>query len=483
MNLPLRLLFSLSLLVPLHAHAAARRPNVILMMADDCGYEALACNGGTTYETPRFDRIASTGMRFTRCYSQPVCTPSRVKIMTGQSNARNYVAFGVLREGEVTFGNVLKAAGYKTCIAGKWQLSGNGGKRTKGMWWQDCGFDESCMWAYAHYLQPQDLEHYRNSSTLKKGKSSSRFWKPSIIENGKYRPTTEADFGPDIYTDFILDFIERNQDEPFFVYYPMALTHAPFVPTPHSEGFSSRDKFASNRKYFGDMVRYSGHLMERIIGKLEETGIAEETLVIFTCDNGTGRGVESWMGDRLVMGGKAFPIDAGTHVPMIATWKGTIQPGSVCHDLVDFSDFLPTLAELGHAEAPTDRVLDGRSFLPQLKGEKGNSRDSVLVHYDKDPASATPKFRRVRFAFDGRHKLYLDGRMIEVANDYLEQATLDLDGATSGTLNARVRLQAGLDTLPAWAPDNSSFNGKPSKDYRKLLDGHAKVMKTAKREQ
>ena len=478
MKISIRLLFSVSVIVQLHAHAATRRPNVILMMADDCGYEALACNGGTTYETPQFDWIAAAGMRFTRCYSQPVCTPSRVKIMTGQSNARNYVAFGLLRVGEVTFGNVLKAAGYKTCIAGKWQLSGNGGKKTKGMWWQDCGFDESCMWAYAHYLQPKDLEHYRNSSKLKKRKTSSRFWNPSILENGQYRPTTEADFGPDIYTDFILNFIEQNRDEPFFVYYPMALTHAPFVPTPHSKGFASRDKFASNRKYFGDMVRYSGHLMRRIIGKLEQTGIAEDTLVIFTCDNGTGRGVESWMGDRLVMGGKAFPIDAGTHVPMIATWKGTIEPGSVCHDLVEFSDFMPTLAELGHAKVPTDRVLDGRSFLPQLKGQKGNPRDSVLVHYDKDPRSATPKFRRVRFAFDGRHKLYLDGRMIDVPNDYLEQAPLDMNQTTRETREAQARLQTALDKLPAWSPDNSSFKGQPSKDFQKLLDVHAKVLET-----
>lgn len=480
MTLTIRILLVVSLFINFQPTAVARRPNVILMMADDLGYEALACNSGTTYKTPQFDRIAAQGMRFTRCYSQPVCTPSRVKIMTGQSNARNYVAFGVLREGEVTFGNVLKAAGYKTCIAGKWQLSGNGGKGKKGMWWQDCGFDESCMWAYAHYLQPKDLQHYQNSSSLKKRQTSSRFWNPSIIQNGTYRPTTQDDFGPDIYTDFILDFIDRNKDEEFFVYYPMALTHSPFVPTPHSKGFSDGDKFSSNRKYFGDMVRYSGSLMERIMKKLEETGIAEETLVIFTGDNGTGRGIESRMGDRLVFGGKAFPIDAGTHVPMIAWWKGTIKPGSICHDLVEFSDFMPTFAELGRGKQPADRVLDGRSFLPQLKGQKGNPRESVLVHYDKDPGSATPKFRRVRFAFDGKFKLYLDGRMIEVANDYLEQAPLNMRKATSEARNARAHLQTALAQLPAWEPDNSYFKGKPSKDFQKLLNLHAEVRETGK---
>ena len=470
-----RLVFLALLLCAVDASAAKRKPNIILMMADDCGYEALACNGGTTYKTPYFDRIAAQGLRFTRTYSQPVCTPSRVKIMTGQSNARNYTAFGMMRKGEVTFGNVLKAAGYKTCIAGKWQLSGNGGN---GMWWDECGFDESCMWAYAHYLKPKDRKHYASVRKLRgRQVSTSRFWHPGILQNGEYRPTTPDDFGPDLYTDFILDFIERNKDEPFFVYYPMALTHSPFVATPHSKEINERAKFGSNKAYFGDMIRYSGFLMERIIKKLESEGIAEETLVIFTCDNGTGRGIESWMGDRLVMGAKAFPIDAGTHVPMIAHWPGTIKAGSVCNDLVEFSDFMTTFAELGEAKLPTDRILDGRSFAPQLKGEHGNSRESIVIHFDKDPDSKKPKFRRVRFAFDGRYKLYLDGRMFEVENDWLEQDPLAKTLVSTEARSSRKRLQAVLDTYPKWQPDNSSFEGKPSKDFAKHLALHWRLEK------
>lgn len=470
-----RLLSILLVLSCLSASGAKRRPNIILMMADDCGYEALACNGSTTYKTPTFDRIAAQGMRFTRTYSQPVCTPSRVKIMTGQSNARNYVSFGNLRKGEITFGNVLKAVGYRTCIAGKWQLSGNSGKGTKGMWWDECGFDESCMWAYAHYLKPKDLDHYVSVRPLKKGKATSRFWQPGILENGNYRPTTTDDFGPDIYTDFILDFIERNKDEEFFVYYPMALTHSPFIPTPHSKDITERGKFSSNKKYFGDMVRYSGYLMEKIIKKLESAGIADETLVIFTCDNGTGRGMESWMGDRLVVGAKAFPIDAGTHVPMIAYWPGTIKPGTVCNDLVEFTDFMTTFASIADGELPQDRVLDGRSFLPQMRGQKGNPRDSIVIHFDKDPKSIKPKFRRVRFAYDGRYKLYLDGRMIEVANDWLEQSPLEMKMVSSEAKRARRRLQATLDRYPEWKPDNSFFGDKPSKDFAKHLMLHEKL--------
>ena len=174
------------------------------------------------------------------------------------------------------------------------------------------------------------------------------------------------------------------------------------------------------------------------------------------------------MGDRLIYGGKAFPIDAGTHVPMIAHWPGTIKAGSVCHDLVEFSDFMTTFSAIAKGELPKDRVLDGRSFLPQLKGEQGSPRDSIAVHFDKDPGSKKPKFRRVRFAFDGSYKLYHDGRMIEVAKDWLEQHPLSISDAPS----ARKRLEDVLARYPKWSPDNSFFGDKPSKDFAKLLELH-----------
>ncbi|MEM7477417.1 MAG: sulfatase-like hydrolase/transferase [Planctomycetota bacterium] len=444
--------------------AKAKRPNVVLIMADDMGYEALGCNGGSSYETPILDRIAKRGMRFTHCYSQPVCTPSRVKIMTGRSNARNYVDFGVLKPGEKTFGNVMKEAGYRSAIAGKWQLSGRGNATdpNPGTWMDRCGFDEHCMWAYEHYLSKEDWKtHQATNAPGEKSKVASRFWHPCVLENGKHRPTTADDFGPDIYSDFLLKFIEKNRDDPFFVYYPMALTHSPFVPTPDSREVNPGDKFRSQGKYFGDMVRYTGKIVERFITKIEELGIAENTLILFTCDNGTGRSILSYMGDRPIPGGKAMPIDAGCHVPMLAYWKGTIQPGSVCNDLVDFSDFLPTIAELGNAEVPKDRTLDGRSFLPQLKGEFGNPRDSVLVHYDKSPQAKKPSFRRVRFAYDGQYKLYLDGRLFDVPNDWEEQNSISLSDASSEAMAARKKLQQALERLPQWTPDNSVFGGEP----------------------
>lgn len=441
--------------------AAEHAPNIILIMADDMGYESLGCNGGTSYETPVFDRLATQGMQFTMCYSQPLCTPSRNKIMTGRSNARNYRAFGTLDSEEITFGTLMKNAGYHTAIAGKWQLTGStkpGRPATWGTTPAACGFDESCMWAYEKELRPSDARDYFASFPGSR-KKTSRFWNPAILENGRYRPTTMQDFGPDIYSAFLTDFIERHQSEPFFVYYPMALTHNPFVPTPHTPGLTDGVKLASNVKYFDDMIRYTGVIVKRMLDKLDELNLAENTLVIFTSDNGTHRSVVSHVGERVVVGGKGLPIDAGCHVPMLAWWKGRIAPGSASSDLIDFSDFLPTFAELGNTPLPNDRVLDGHSFVPILSGRQGK-RDSVFVHYDKSPGSLAPQARRVRFAFDGRHKLYLDGQMFDISCDIEEERPLGTASNHTEIVAARQRLQKVLNSMPAWKPDNSFIDGE-----------------------
>ncbi|MCP4642270.1 MAG: sulfatase-like hydrolase/transferase [bacterium] len=442
--------------LPSRASAAAprRKPNVILIMADDLGYEALACNGGTSYDTPHLDNMASKGMRFIHCYSQPVCTPSRVKIMTGRSNARNYQSFGHLDPNETTFGHIMKDAGYKTCIAGKWQLCG--GNDHDGAFPAASGFDESCMWAYHHDLPENARDTYTFFGEVPR--KTSRYWNPAIVRNGEYTPTTTDDYGPDIFRDFILDFMKNNQDDPFFVYYPMVLTHNPFVATPDSKNQSDRAR-AGGRAYFGDMVQYTGKIVDSILQELDTLGIAEDTLVLFTCDNGTYKGITSRMGDRVVRGGKALPIDAGVHVPLIASWKGVIEPNTVCTDIIDFSDFLPTIAQATEASVPTDRTLDGRSFLPQLKGDPAKPRRCALVHYDKKPDDPKPEYRRIRFAYDGRYKLYLDGRMYDVPNDWLEEHPIPQDAMPASASAARARLQDALDTLPEWQPDNSTFQG------------------------
>jgi len=156
--------------------APAKKPmNIILIMADDIAHDNFSCYGSDYFKTPRLDALARTGAQFKHCYSEPVCTPSRVKIMTGRDNIRNYVRFGLLDRKETTFGTVMKQAGYATAVAGKWQLQGNKDK-ADGSLAPDCGFDTFCLWNYPGTAKP-------------------RYWKPSLIRDGQLVPVTEDSHG------------------------------------------------------------------------------------------------------------------------------------------------------------------------------------------------------------------------------------------------------------------------------------------------
>lgn len=410
------------------AHADAKKPNVILIMADDLGYETLGTYGTVNNKTPELDRLAATGMKFNHCYSQPLCTPSRVQIMTGRYNFRNYKAFGILPKSEITFGHLLQEAGYATAVAGKWQLWGSNTKNPEdkgtGFLPDAAGFDAYCLW-----------------QVKKTKKLGERYADPYIDVNGDGGSTYENGYGPDVFTDFILDFIEAKRDEPFFVYYPMALTHDPFVPTPDSPEWDG-NRYAKRTKHFGDMVEYMDKVVGQIVAKLDELGLRDDTLVIFTGDNGTHNSIRTRMTDgRRIRGDKGQPTDGGTRVPLIANWPGVIAAGQVNDNLIDFSDFLPTLVELTGAKLPGDRVVDGRSFLRQLKGEAGEVRDWVFCHYDPRWGGREP----ARFARTQRWKLYGDGRFFDIENDVLEAEPLEVSGLADEVKGVYGMLQGVLD--------------------------------------
>ena len=406
-----------------------RRPNIVLIMSDDLGYEVIGCNGGTSYKTPVLDSMAESGARFENAHVQPLCTPTRVQLMTGKYNFRNYIGFGLMAPDEVTFGHLFSDAGYKTCISGKWQLwsyNPPGVKpedRGKGQRIEDAGFDEYCVW-HAHHTEAK----------------GSRYKDPVIYENGSYRDDTAGKYGDDVFADYAMDFIERNKDEEFFVYFPMALTHRPFEPTPDDLEFDSfepepnktlgastriSDDWGDDPDHYKSMVEYHDKVIGRLSDKLEELGIADNTLVIYVGDNGSPQEVCSMVHDHTkICGGKSLPLDRGTHVPLICSWPGTIPSGSVKTDLVDSSDFLPTVLEAAGITPPGDYVMDGRSFLPQLKGEKGNPRDWVFFHFDPQAqGSESPKF--ARFIRDHRWKLYEDGRLYDLSSDPEEESPFD----------------------------------------------------------
>ena len=412
-----------------------QKPNIVLILADDLGYECLGCYGGQSYATPRLDELAATGARFDRGYALPLCTPTRLQLMTGKYNFRNWRAFGIMDPNETTFAHHMKDAGYKSCISGKWQMHSYNPPdfepewRGKGQRPEESGFDEYCLWHTEH--------------TEDKG---SRYADPVVQQNGEYLQNTEGQYGPDIYTAYINDFIERHRDEPFFAYYPMALTHGPFNPTPHSEEWPEK-RHENDPKYFKDMVEYMDVVIGRIVDKLNELGLRENTLILCLGDNGSPRQITSRTNNREIQGGKGLTTDAGTRVPLVANWPGTTPTGTVCDDLIDCSDFLPTMMDTAGGSLPEDEVFDGVSFLPQLKGKSGTPRDWIFSDHNPLPGWGKEGYYRQRWAQDKRWKLYDDGRFFEYAADVLEKRPIP-EGEESAEAEAtRHRLQTVLDRM------------------------------------
>lgn len=379
-------------------------------MADDLGYETLGVYGSNSYVTPHLDKLADEGMRFNHCYATPLCTPSRVQLMTGKYNFRNYIGFGLLDPKQKTFGHYMRDAGYKTYMAGKWQLFGNAyqqqlaGNRV-GSLPEEAGFDEYCLW------QINEL--------------GSRYKDPLLSTMGEGTKVYKNEFGPDIFVKQIGDFMKANKDNPFFVYYPMVLTHDPFVPTPNNPEFSafnSKSKI-NDPKYFGEMVGYMDKLVGRIVDETEALGIRENTLILFVGDNGTDRDVISMVNNKMLKGDKGHTTNAGTHVPFIANWKGHIKDGSINDNLIDFTDFLPSIVEAATQRRLGKEESDGLSFYPQLIDERYTPRDWVFCHYEPNWG----KHENRRYVQDKSWKFYENGELYNLVNDEMEQHPLKLD--------------------------------------------------------
>ncbi len=355
------------------AAAKVSRPNLIVILADDLGAKELSCYGNQENRTPNLDELARTGVQFNTCFATPICHPTRFEIMTGQYGYHNKVyQFAGLPGGprpdspeekiinHVTFAQVLKKAGYATAMAGKWQLSGQVPTLIF-----ETGFDEYLMWAYKHNL-PAGVEHAGGWESSGK-QQTSRYWHPSLIRNGRYLQTEPDDYGPDMFTDSVIDFAARHKEHPFLIYYPMVLTHAPYYSTPSSNP-SQEEKFRRSGRKFKENVEYMDHLVGRIIKALDELGLREKTVVFFTGDNGTGGQ------------GKGRATELGARVPMIINCPGTVKPFGLSDELVDLSDVLPTLVYFAGAKLPDGRPIDGHSLAPLLLGEKYTPREWIFSY-------------------------------------------------------------------------------------------------------
>jgi arylsulfatase A len=286
-----------------------------------------------------------------------------------------------------------------------------------------------------------------------------RYANAGLEVDGRQVNLSGGNYGPDVVNDYARDFITGHKRKPFFLYYPMILTHGPFQPTPDSKDWdpNTRDeKSQTSPAHFADMVAYADKLIGKLLATLTEQGVRENTLVIVLGDNGTAKGMISRLGDRVVRGGKATSTDAGTHVPLIASWPGVIPPGRELDDLVDSTDFLPTICAAANVAIPEKLTLDGVSFLPQLRGEPGQPRQWIYSWFAR---SGGPQ-ADFEFAMDKRYKLYRDGRMFDVAADIEEQHPLD-PAQLPATQAAQKKLAAVFERYQSARPAAIAAQGEP----------------------
>jgi len=403
----------------------AEKLNVILIMADDLGYECIGANGSSSYRTPHLDKLSEGGFRFTNCYVQPLCTPTRVQLMTGQYNVRNYTVFGELHRSQKTFGNLFREAGYETGIFGKWQLGRN---------WNlpaHFGFDTYCLWQLM--------------------RRPTRYCNPGLEMEGKQIDFTNGEYGPDLVLEQALGFIDKNKDKPFFLYYPMILPHDPFQPTPDSPDWdpARHGEQYNDVKHFQEMVSHMDAIVGRVVKKLEETGLREKTLLIFIADNGTSPKITSVLDGKEYRGGKGSTTAAGMHVPMIVSLPGTIKPGVVCNDLIDSTDFLPTICEAAGITIPADWTRDGISFYPRLLGKEGKTRDWIYCWYLGQMKEGQEKI----CVQNEKYKLYSDGRLFDIIEDRLEKSPINRNQRNAEQHAVVAELQKVLDQYKEARPE------------------------------
>jgi arylsulfatase A len=353
MNRMLAIFFAVLFLPLAELHGAEpskEKPNIIFILADDLGLDGVSCYGADKRKTPNIDKLAASGLRFETCYAAPLCGPSRCCLMTGRYAFRTGGITnqswrangpGAKSKDEHPIPKLLKEAGYATCEAGKWRQMGETPK--------DWGFDEYCTDPTA----------------------GGWYWKKAYELNGKQVTTPEEHYNPDVIQKFSLDFIRRNKEKPFFLYYAMHLVHGPILRTPDSK--------PGTKDYYDDNIAYMDKQVGEVVAEIDKLGLREKTLILFSGDNGTALTYPATIGGRMINGKKASMLEGGSRVPFIASWPGTTPAGKVSKDIVNFTDMLATFADLGGAKLPEGFKYDSVSIAPQLRGEKGTPREWAYV--------------------------------------------------------------------------------------------------------
>jgi len=392
---------------------SAGKPNIVFILADDYGLDGVGCYGSDRHKgrTPNLDALAAGGIRFERCYSAPLCGPTRCEINTGRYAFRtggltNPVSGQPQSRDEYPLARILKEAGYDTCHAGKWRQMGE----TPGDW----GFGE-----------------YITDNT-----AGGWYWQKNYTKNGQLVETPEEVYCPDVYHSFAVDFLQRHAPKgsasakPFYLYYASHLVHGPIVRTPDSKP-GQTDPVT----LYDDNVAYLDKQVGLLVAEIDKLGLRENTLIVFSADNGTV-GQPNTIGGRKINGVKGTMLEGGARVPLIASWKGVAPAGRVLKDLVDFSDMLPTFAEVAGTKLPQGVTIDGRSFATQLRGKKGNPREWIFV-----------QLGRRWYVRDDGWKLNQVGELFDMKDAPFVEQLVPADSKDEAVVAARKRLQAVLDKL------------------------------------
>lgn len=389
------------------------RPNIVFILADDYGLDGVGCYGSDRHKdrTPNIDALARDGVRFERCYSAPLCGPTRCEIMTGRYAFRtggltNRTAGRPKSQDEYPLARILKEAGYDTCHVGKWRQVGE----TPGDW----GFGE-----------------YLTDPT-----AGGWYWRKSYTKNGQLVQTEQEIYYPDVAHEYAVDFLKRHAasesaaGKPFFLNYSSHLVHGPILRTPDSKP-GTEDVVT----LYNDNVAYLDKQVGALVAEIDRLGLRESTLIVFASDNGTV-GQPDTIGGRRINGVKGTMMEGGARVPMIANWKGVTPAGRVLKDLVDFSDILPTFAEVAGAKTPQTIPYDGRSFLPQIRGQKGDPREWIFV-----------QLGRRWYVRDDGWKLNEAGELFDMKDSPFVEQLVPADSQNEAAAAARKRLGAVLDKL------------------------------------
>ena len=373
-----------------------KRPNVIWIMADDLGYGDLGCYGQKTITTPNLDKMAVEGLRFTQFYSgATVCAPSRSVLMTGLHHGHTRVRGNAgkvnpiaqaLRADDVTIAKVLQQAGYRTALIGKWGL-GDIGAAESGLPRKQ-GFDEF----YGFLNQTHAHNHYPDYLWRNESRESLANVVTPVGDNGGGFATEAKVFADDLFADEAIKFVKANQSKPFFLYWSMVVPHSNNernrelkngAEVPDYGPYADKDWPEPDRGQAAMITRLDGYV-GRMLGTLRELGLAENTLVIFTSDNGphneSNHNLARFNPSGPLTGIKRSLTDGGIRVPMIAWWPTKIQPQQTSNHVAYFGDWMATAAELAGTQPPAN--CDSISFLPTLLGEASKQLKHEFLYWE-----------------------------------------------------------------------------------------------------